>query len=76
MIAEQMIKILTEPQYGDGNIVEMTPIGTNAADTRAEIREVPLESLYPQIVGNHLVEEDAKFVEQLKQKGMRRIAEE
>lgn len=76
MIAEQMIKILTEPQYGDGNIVEMTPVGTNAADTRAEIREVPLELLYPQIVGNHVVEEDAKFVEQLKQKGVRNWAEE
>lgn len=71
MIAEQMIRILTEPQYGDGNIVEMTPLGTNAADTYYETREVPLELLYPQVVGNHLGSEDAKFVERLKEKGVR-----
>lgn len=71
MIAEEMIKVLAAPEYGDGNIVELTPVGTCAADTRCETREVPLELLYPAVVGNHLVQEDAAFVDKLKQKGVR-----
>lgn len=71
IIAEQMIKILTAAEYGDGNIVKLTPMGTCAADTQCQVREVPLELMYPPIVGNHLGEEDAAFVEQLKTKGMR-----
>lgn len=71
IIAEQMIKVLTAPEYGDGNIVELTPMGTCAADTQCQVREVPLELLYPPVVGNHLGEEDAIFVEQLKAKGIR-----
>lgn len=63
--------MLTAPEYGDGNIVELTPIGTCAADTRCEVREVPLELLYPPVMGNHLGEEDAVFVERLKEKGVR-----
>ncbi|RDI80808.1 hypothetical protein Vi05172_g9212 [Venturia inaequalis] len=71
IIAEQMIQVLTAPEYGDGNIVELTPVGTCAADTQCQVREVPLELLYPPVVGNHLGEEDTVFVEQLKAKGMR-----
>lgn len=71
MIAENMIKVLTAAEYGDGNIVEMTPVGTCAEDTRCELREVPLELLYPTITGNHLITEDAAFVEKLKEKGVR-----
>lgn len=66
-----MIKVLTAPEYGDGNIVELTPIGTCAADTQCQVREVPLELLYPPVMGNHLGEEDAAFVDKLKEKGMR-----
>lgn len=71
MIAEEMIKVLTAPEFGDGNIVELTPIGTCATDTRCETREVPLELLYPPIMGNHLVTKNAEFVEQLKERGVR-----
>jgi hypothetical protein len=66
-----MLKLLTEPQFGDGNIWEASPVGTCLEDTVVEEREVPIELLYPKVVGNHLIPEDQKFQELLRTKGMR-----
>lgn len=70
-----MFSVLTEPQYGDGNIVETMLVGTRE-NPSVNVREVPLEALYPTVgpVGedNHLLEEENKFVEHLKGNGMRK----
>ncbi|KAI9150465.1 NAD(P)-binding protein [Paramyrothecium foliicola] len=73
--AEETFKIMTEAQYGDGNIVEIAAIGTNAGDSAVQTREVVLESLYPRILGNHHLEENQRFVEKLKARGMRKWME-
>lgn len=69
-----MMQVLTEPQYGDGNIVEAMMVGSKA-DPKVNVREVPMEGLYPTagVLGedNHLVEEEEKFVKQLQKHGMR-----
>lgn len=72
--AEVMMRVLQEPQYGDGNIVETLLVGRKESAT-VNVREVPLEALYPTVgpVGedNHLLEEEQKFAKQLAEKGMR-----
>ncbi|KAL1882810.1 hypothetical protein Daus18300_000448 [Diaporthe australafricana] len=72
--ASVMMQVLTEPQYGDGNIVETMMVGSKA-DPKISVREVPMEALYPTagVLGedNHLVEEEEKFVKQLQERGMR-----
>lgn len=72
--AEVMFQVITEPQYGDGNIVEAMMVGSKE-DPRINIRDVPMEALYPTtgVLGedNHLVEEEARFVEHLQQHGLR-----
>ncbi|KAK7743184.1 hypothetical protein SLS53_004269 [Cytospora paraplurivora] len=72
--ASVMIQILTEPQYGDGNVVEVMMVGSKQ-DPKISVRDVPLEILYPSsgVVGqdNHVVEEEAKFVKRLQQHGLR-----
>lgn len=72
-----MIKrVIEEPQYGDGNIVETMLVGTKA-DPKINIREVPLEALYPTSgpVGqdNHLLVEEQKMVQKIKENGMRNL---
>ncbi|KAH8820253.1 hypothetical protein F5884DRAFT_744613 [Xylogone sp. PMI_703] len=72
--ATVMMSILTEPQYGDGNIVETMLVGTKE-NPSVNVREVPLEALYPTVgpVGqdNHLLEEEEKLGKQLEERGMR-----
>ncbi|KAI1342879.1 hypothetical protein F5Y15DRAFT_428846 [Xylariaceae sp. FL0016] len=72
------MRILQEPQYGDGSILEAMKIGSRE-DSSINVREVPLEALYPTMgpVGqdNHLLEEEEKFVHKLQTKGMRRWSE-
>lgn len=72
--ASVMMRVLTEPQFGDGNIVETMMVGTKE-DPRINVREVPMEALYPTAgpVGedNHLLEEEQKFVRHLQEHGMR-----
>ncbi|KAH8657975.1 hypothetical protein BX600DRAFT_500003 [Xylariales sp. PMI_506] len=72
--AEVAMDLLTEPQYGDGNVVEAMLIGKRGEAT-VHTREVPLEALYPTVgpVGenNHLLEEEQKFVQKVKVSGMR-----
>lgn len=72
--ASVMMRVLTEPQYGDGNIVEAMMVGTKE-DSRINVREVPMEALYPTTATfsdkNYLVEEETKIVRQLQEQGMR-----
>ncbi|KAF4973792.1 hypothetical protein FSARC_21 [Fusarium sarcochroum] len=69
-----IMDVLTKSKYGDGNIVQVMRVGTKE-EPDISVREVPLERLYPTggPVGpeNHLLEEEEKFIEQLKDKGMR-----
>lgn len=72
--ASVMMRVLTEPQYGDGNIVEAMMVGTKE-DPKINVREVPMEALYPTTGTfsdkNYLVEEEVKVVKQLQEHGMR-----
>lgn len=72
--ANVMFQVLTEEKYGDGNIVETMLIG-NRESNSVNVREVPMEALYPTVVaeGSHdgLYEGEEKLAKQLAEKGMR-----
>lgn len=72
--ASAMMRIATEPEFGDGNIIEAMLSGTREKP-EINIREVPLELLYPASgpvgAGNHVQEEEINFVEHVKTHGMR-----
>lgn len=72
--ADVLMTVLIQPEYGDGNIVETMLIGTRD-NPSVNVREVPLELLYPTVgpVGqdNHLLEEEEKLADQLVKQGMR-----
>ncbi|KAM0208283.1 hypothetical protein ACHAQD_011706 [Fusarium lateritium] len=72
--ASVMFRVLTEEQYGDGNIVETMLIG-NRGSNSVNVREVPLELLYPTVIaeGSHdgLYQEEEKLGKQLEERGMR-----
>ncbi|KAJ9348321.1 hypothetical protein C8Q69DRAFT_138538 [Paecilomyces variotii] len=65
--AEETFKIMTEPQFGEGNIVEVVaaPGESTEQPVTIRIRETPLEALYPSppLEGNHVIEEEQKFLE-------------
>lgn len=69
-----MMRLLTEEQYGDGNILEVMMIGTKE---RPEVhqKEVQLDALYldcqPMGGNTKAVEEELKFMQLVAQKGMR-----
>ncbi|KAF6808569.1 nad-dependent 15-hydroxyprostaglandin dehydrogenase, partial [Colletotrichum plurivorum] len=68
-----MMRVLTEPEFGDGNIVEAMMLG-NKKNATLGVREVPMHLLYPSCGAgedHHLVEEEEKMVENLKEHGMR-----
>lgn len=72
--ASVMLSVMTEEQYGHGDIIETMLVGTKAKSS-VHVREVPVEALYPTVgpVGqeNHLLEEEDKLIEKLCEKGMR-----
>ncbi|KAF4338408.1 15-hydroxyprostaglandin dehydrogenase [Fusarium beomiforme] len=72
--ANVMYQILTEEKYGDGNIIEAILIGNKEASS-VNVREVPLEALYPTAIaeGSHdgIYAEEEKLAKQLAEKGMR-----
>ncbi|KAM0541756.1 hypothetical protein ACHAPJ_013113 [Fusarium lateritium] len=73
-VAELTMRVLQEPQYGDGNIVEIMMGGTKEEQT-VNVREIGLEVLYPTTgpldMGTRAMAEELKFFEQVKEKGMR-----
>ncbi|VUC29439.1 unnamed protein product [Clonostachys rosea] len=74
-VADLIMKVLQEPQYGNGNIVEILMAGSKEEQS-VNVREVTLEALYPTVgpldAGTRAMEEELKFFEQVKEKGMRR----
>ncbi|KAI3585438.1 hypothetical protein IWW34DRAFT_897407 [Fusarium oxysporum f. sp. albedinis] len=73
-LAELTLKVFKEPQYGDGNIVEIMMIGSKE-EQPVHVREIGLEALYPTVgpldVGTRAMAEELKFFEKVKEKGMR-----
>lgn len=69
-----MLRVLTGEQYGDGNIIETMLIG-NRESSSVNVREVPLELLYPTVIaeGSHdgLYQEEERLAKQLEEVGMR-----
>ncbi|KAJ5318339.1 NAD(P)-binding protein [Penicillium atrosanguineum] len=69
--AEEAYKVMTEPQFGDGNIVEVVaaPGELPEEPVAVRVRENFLEALYPNppLEGNHFIEEEQKFIAMLKQ---------
>lgn len=63
-----------EPQYSDGNIVEIMMIGSKEEQS-VHVREIGLDALYPTVgpldVGTRAMAEELKFFETVKEKGMR-----
>ncbi|KAI1335252.1 NAD(P)-binding protein [Xylariaceae sp. FL0016] len=72
------MQVLTGPQYGDGNAIEVILAGERDAP-RVAVREIPLESLQPapglHLDGHHMKQEAEAFLMRLAQKGMRRYLE-
>lgn len=66
------MKVLQEPQYGDGNIMEIMMIGTKE-EPSVHTREVDLMALYPTVspMGSRAMAEEMKFYEKVKEQGMR-----
>ncbi|KAJ0313951.1 hypothetical protein Brms1b_007373 [Colletotrichum noveboracense] len=72
-LASVMMRVLTEPEFGDGNIIEAMMLG-NKKNSSLGVREVPMHLLYPSCGAgedHHLVEEEEKMVVNLKEHGMR-----
>ncbi|KAF4963581.1 hypothetical protein FSARC_8413 [Fusarium sarcochroum] len=73
-VAELTMRVLQEPQYGDGNIVEIMMGGTKEEQS-VNVREIGLEILYPTTgpldMGTRAMAEELKFFEHVKEKGMR-----
>lgn len=81
-LATVAIRVLTDPQYGDGNIVEARMAKLHVDDGGKETiltREVPVEALYPQPEGGdaatntwkRFVEDTQRVAAVLNEKGMR-----
>ncbi|KAF6807331.1 nad-dependent 15-hydroxyprostaglandin dehydrogenase [Colletotrichum musicola] len=73
-LAGLMMRVLTEPEFGEGNIMEAMMLG-NKKNATLGVREVPMHLLYPSCGAgedHHLVEEEEKMVKDLKEHGMRR----
>ncbi|GLA14265.1 hypothetical protein AnigIFM62618_000640 [Aspergillus niger] len=68
--AEETFRIMTEPQFGDGDIIEVVaaPGESSEQPVTVRVRDTPLEALYPNppLEGNHFIEEEQKFIEMLK----------
>lgn len=71
--AATIMKVLQEPQYGNGSIVEVQMIGTKE-DSQVYMRAIPLEAQYPTVgvfdqVKAAMAEEQA-MIEKLQEHGM------
>ncbi|KAK7959146.1 uncharacterized protein PG986_004000 [Apiospora aurea] len=77
--AEIALRLLQEPQYGDGNIIECIKVENERGERVTKVREVPLETLYPVTdgsnIGSIIAEPERRFKEKLGQTGMRGLFE-
>lgn len=69
-----MMKLLTEEQYGNGNILEIMMTGSRG-HPQVHQKEVQLEVLYPTAspmgAGTKAMEEELNFMRMVAQQGMR-----
>lgn len=69
--AAVVLRVLQEPQWGNGNIVETQKIGTK--DTpEISVRDVPLQAMYPSPArpNKNYIEHKRQFVARLQERGM------
>jgi len=63
---------LTEPRYGDGNVIELVVAGgTTERDQGITSREVSFVELYPKVTCSHMMEDEARPVQALTEGGVR-----
>ncbi|KAH6652035.1 hypothetical protein BKA67DRAFT_572722 [Truncatella angustata] len=71
--ASLIMQVLQEPQYGDGSVVEVQKIGAKE-DPQVNVRDVPLEALYPTVSALDQVKaalaEEEELVKTLSTSGM------
>ncbi|KAK6086104.1 nad-dependent 15-hydroxyprostaglandin dehydrogenase [Seiridium cupressi] len=73
--AEVMLRMVTEEEYGNGDVVEAMQFGKGKSDVR--VRKIPYHNLRADIdfngefSGKNIMAEEEKLYEQLKTKGMR-----
>lgn len=73
--AEVMLRMATEEEYGNGDVVEAMQFGKEKSDVR--VRKIPFHTLLPEMdfngefSGKNIMAEEEKLYEQLKTKGMR-----
>ncbi|KAK8137008.1 hypothetical protein PG984_004948 [Apiospora sp. TS-2023a] len=69
------MRILQEPQYGDGNIVECFMAADAQGEQSIRTRDVPMEKLYPVLDGSNistlLADPETNFRRKLQETGMR-----
>jgi hypothetical protein len=70
--AAVILRVLQEPQWGGGSIVETQMVGTKAAPEIA-VRDVPLTSLYPDAAhpNSNYIEHKRRFMAEIQKSGMR-----
>lgn len=72
-LADVLLRVLREPQYGDGSVVEVQQLGTPAAPN-IDVRDVPLEALYPPAAieksASDYMARQGELVAKLKESGM------
>ncbi|KAI1775034.1 NAD(P)-binding protein [Hypoxylon cercidicola] len=71
VIAEKMLELCENEEYGDGNILEVMPLGT-IEEPRTSIRQVPYELLLPEAVTGlrGVFAEEEKLWQRLQTEGM------
>lgn len=71
--ADVLLRVLREPQYGDGSVVEVQQLGTLAAPNVA-VRDIPMEALYPPVAieksASDYMARQADLVARLAESGM------
>jgi len=71
--AEMAMRVIQEPQYGKGDIIEINKIGSHA-NPEISVRDVPMEALYPTFMAElpaGLAEAGERVAARIQEKGMR-----
>lgn len=68
-----LLRVLQEPQWGNGSIVETQKIGSKEA-FEINVRDVHMEALYPKLFGRpgeRVIQSRRNAVARIQEKGMR-----
>ncbi|KAK8079177.1 hypothetical protein PG994_002984 [Apiospora phragmitis] len=71
--AAVILRVLVEPQWGNGSIVETQMLGDKTAP-RVDVRDVQMEALYPttfQRPNDHVIESRQNLIRRIQKSGMR-----